>query len=97
MVVPELHILVKGWKGSCILITIILSKNLLLKLVNSFWLGSIEGIASEGEEKSNTASGPDTEIDEDKTKGYGNTSHGSHLTKTSEGVAESEDVEGKKT
>lgn len=54
-------------------------------------------MVSEGEEKSNTALGPDTEIDEDKTKGYGTTRHGSHLTKTSVGVAESEDVEGKKT
>lgn len=50
----------------------------------------------EGEEKY-TASASETEIDEDKTKGYGTTRHGSHLTKTSEGVAESEDVEGKKT
>ena len=55
-----------------------------------------EDMVSEGEEKS-TASGSDTEIDEDKTKGYGTTRHGSHLTKTTEGVAESEDVEGKKT
>ena len=57
----------------------------------------IESMVSEGEEKSNTASGSDTEIDEDKAKGYGTTRHGSHLTKTSEGVAESKDVEGKKT
>jgi hypothetical protein len=53
-------------------------------------------MVSEGEEKS-TASGSDTEIDEGKTKGYGTTRHGSHLTKTAEGVAESEDVEGKNT
>lgn len=53
-------------------------------------------MVSEGEEKS-TTSWSDTKIDEDKTKGYGTTRHGSHLTKTSEGVAESEDVEGKKT
>jgi hypothetical protein len=53
-------------------------------------------MVSEGEEKS-TTSASETEIDEDKTKGYGTTRHGSHLTKTSEGVAESEDVEGKKT
>jgi hypothetical protein len=53
-------------------------------------------MVSEGEEKS-TVSRSDTEIDDDKTKGYGTTRHGSHLTKTSEGVAESEDVEGKKT
>jgi hypothetical protein len=52
-------------------------------------------MVSEREEKSTTTS--DTELDEDKTKGYGTTRHGSHLTKTSEGVAESEDVEGKKT
>ena len=53
-------------------------------------------MVSEAEEKS-TASESETEIDEDKTKGYGTTRHGSHLTKTSEGVADSEDVEGKKT
>ena len=54
-------------------------------------------MVSNREEKS-TTSASDTEIDEDKTKGYGTTTrHGSHLTKTSEGVAESEDVEGKKT
>ena len=52
-------------------------------------------MVSEGEEKT-TASGSDTEIEEDKTKGYGTTRHGSHLTKTTEGVAESDDVEGKK-
>ena len=54
-------------------------------------------MVSKGEEKSTTASESDTEIDEDKTKGYGTTRHGSHLTKTTEGVADSEDVEGKKT
>lgn len=53
-------------------------------------------MVSQEEEKS-TTSASDAEIDEDKTKGYGTTRHGSHLTKTSEGVAESEDVEGKKT
>jgi hypothetical protein len=53
-------------------------------------------MASEREEKS-TAATSDTEIDEDKTKGYGTTRPGSHLTKTTAGVAESEDVEGKKT
>ncbi len=57
----------------------------------------IDIMVSEGEEKSTTVSTSDTEMDEDKTKGYGTTRHGSHLTKTSEGVAESEDVEGKKT
>lgn len=57
----------------------------------------IDTMVSEGEEKSTATSASDTEIDEDKTKGYGTTRHGSHLTKTSEGVAESEDVEGKKT
>jgi hypothetical protein len=56
----------------------------------------IDNMVSEGEEKS-TTSASDAEIDEDKTKGFGTTRHGSHLTKTSEGVAESEDVEGKKT
>jgi hypothetical protein len=53
-------------------------------------------MVSNREEKS-TTSASDIEIDEDKTKGYGTTRHGSHLTKTSEGVAESEDVESKKT
>ncbi|MDQ4066922.1 MAG: hypothetical protein M3114_04985 [Thermoproteota archaeon] len=57
----------------------------------------IDTMVSEGEEKSTTTSASDTEMDEDKTKGYGTTRHGSHLTKTSEGVAETEDVEGKKT
>jgi hypothetical protein len=55
----------------------------------------IDNMVSNREEKS-TTSAFDTEIDEDKTKGYGTTRHGSYLTKTSEGVAESEDVEGKK-
>jgi hypothetical protein len=73
--------------------TIIESGNLVLKLVNSFWLET-STMVSEGEEKSTTTS--DSEIEEDKSKGYGTTRHGSHLTKTSEGVAESEDVEGKK-
>jgi hypothetical protein len=75
--------------------TMISSENLVLKLVNSFLLKHL-AMVSEGEEKSTTATS-DTEMDEDKTKGYGTTRHGSHLTKTSEGVAESEDVEGKKT
>jgi len=48
------------------------------------------------EDKSNTASGTDTEMDDDKTKGGYTTRHGSHLTKTTEGVAESEDVEAAK-
>jgi hypothetical protein len=56
----------------------------------------MKSMVSEGEEKS-VAAESDTEIDEEKTKGYGTTRHGSHLTKTAEGVAESEDVEGKKT
>lgn len=56
----------------------------------------IENMVSEGEEKS-TASWSDTEIDEDKTIGYDTSRRGSHLTKTSEGIAESEDVEGKQT
>jgi hypothetical protein len=56
----------------------------------------IESMVIEGEEKS-TASGSDTEIDEDKTIGHGTSRHGSHLTKTSEGITESEDVEGKQT
>jgi hypothetical protein len=54
-------------------------------------------MVSEGEEKSTTTSASDTEITDDKAKGGYTTRHGSHLTKTSEGVAESEDVEGKKT
>ena len=57
---------------------------------------NMKSMVSEGEEKS-TTSGSDTEIDEEKTKGYDTTRYGSHLTKTAEGVAESEDVEGKKT
>jgi hypothetical protein len=54
-------------------------------------------MVSEGEEKSTTTSTSDTEMTDDKAKGGYTTRHGSHLTKTSEGVAESEDVEGKKT
>jgi hypothetical protein len=54
-------------------------------------------MVSDGEEKTTGGATPDTKIDEDKAKGYGTTRHGSHLTKTSEGVDESEDVEGKKT
>lgn len=53
-------------------------------------------MVSEAEEKSTTSSS-DTEITDEKTKGGYTTRHGSHLTKTSEGVAESEDVEGKNT
>jgi hypothetical protein len=54
-------------------------------------------MVSEGEEKTTSGALSDTKIDEDKTKGYGTTRHGPHLTKTSEGLAESENVEGKKT
>ncbi|HWS20101.1 MAG TPA: hypothetical protein VN239_05390 [Nitrososphaera sp.] len=56
-------------------------------------------MVSEGEEKSttSTSSASDTEMEDDKAKEYGTTRHGSHLTKTAEGIAESEDVEGKKT
>lgn len=59
----------------------------------------IDTMVSEGEEKSTTfTSASDTEMDDDdKAKGYGTTRHGSHLTNTAESVAESEDVEGKKT
>jgi hypothetical protein len=53
-------------------------------------------MVSESEEKSGISSS-DTEEMDDKTKGGYTTRHGSHLTKTSEGVAESEDVEGKKS
>jgi hypothetical protein len=34
----------------------------------------------------------ETEDEKQKTKGYGTTRHGSHLTKTSEGTASSEEV-----
>jgi hypothetical protein len=51
-------------------------------------------MVSKEKEKSATISG--SEIEQDKSKGYGTTRHGSHLTKTSEGAAECEDVEGKK-
>jgi hypothetical protein len=54
-------------------------------------------MVSEGEEKTNSGAISDTEMNGDRTEGYGTTRHGSHLTKTSEGVAESEDVEGKKS
>ena len=55
-------------------------------------------MVSEGEEKSTTStSASDTEMEDDKAKEYDTTRHGSHLTKTAEGIAESEDVEGKKT
>jgi hypothetical protein len=53
-------------------------------------------MVSEGEEKS-TTSASDTQMDDDKATAKYTTRHGSHLTKTAEGVAESEDVEGKKT
>jgi hypothetical protein len=43
-------------------------------------------MVSEGEEKTANEAKSDTEMDEDKTKGYGTTRHGSHLTKTSEDV-----------
>ena len=54
-------------------------------------------MVSEGEEKTNSGALSHTEMDGDRTEGYATTRHGSHLTKTSEGVAESEDVEGKKS
>jgi len=57
----------------------------------------MNNMVSEGEEKSTTASASDTQFDDDKAKAQYTTRHGSHLTKTSEGVAESEDVEGKET
>ena len=53
-------------------------------------------MVSEWEEKTTSGALSDTKIDEDKTKGYGTTRHGTHLTKTSEDLAESENVEGKK-
>ena len=54
-------------------------------------------MVSEGEEKSTSTSASDTEMDDDKATAKYTTRHGSHLTKTAEGVAESEDVESKKT
>jgi hypothetical protein len=54
-------------------------------------------MVSEGEEKSTSTSASDTQMDEDKSTAKYTTRHGSHLTKTSEGVADSEDNEGKKT
>jgi len=54
-------------------------------------------MVSEGEEKSTSTSASDTEMDDDKATEKYTTRHGSHLTKTAEGVAEYEDVEGKKT
>jgi hypothetical protein len=54
-------------------------------------------MVSEGEEKSTTTSASDTEMDDDKATAKYTTRHGSHLTKTSEGVAESEDVEDTKS
>ncbi len=53
-------------------------------------------MVSEGEEKSTTTSTSDTEMSDEKAQGGYTTRHGSHLTKTSEGVAGSEDAEGKK-
>ncbi len=53
-------------------------------------------MVSEAEENS-SASTSDTEMTDDKAKGGYTTRHGSHLTKTSEGVAESKDVESNKT
>jgi len=75
--------------------TILQSKNFVLKLVNNFWLNSIVIMVSE-EEKS-TSSAFDTEMTDDKAKGGYTTRHGSHLTKTTQGVAESEDIEATKT
>ena len=54
-------------------------------------------MVSEGEEKSTSTSASDTEMNDDKATAKYTTRHGSHLTKTAEGVAESEDVESKKT
>ena len=54
-------------------------------------------MVSDGEEKSTSTSASDTEMDDDKATAKYTTRHGSHLTKTAEGVAESEDVESKKT
>ncbi len=53
-------------------------------------------MVSEGEDKSNTTSTSDTEMSDEKAQGGSTTRHGSHLTKTSEGVSGSEDAEGKK-
>jgi hypothetical protein len=53
-------------------------------------------MSSEGEEKSNTSTTSDTEMTDEKAQGGYTTRHGSHLTKTSEGVAGAEDTEGKK-
>ncbi len=51
-------------------------------------------MVSEGEENSaTTSSGSDTQMTDDKAKGGYTTRHGSHLTKTTEGVAESEGKE----
>ena len=55
----------------------------------------MNNMVSEGEEKSTTTSTSDTQFDDDKAKAQYTTRHGSHLTRTSEGVAESEDSEGK--
>ena len=54
-------------------------------------------MVSEGEEKSTSTSASETQMDDDKATAKYTTRHGSHLTKTSEGVSESEDTEGKKT
>ncbi len=58
---------------------------------------TIDTMVSEGEEKSTSTSASDTQMDDDKATAKYTTRHGSHQTKTSEGVAESEDTEGKKT
>jgi hypothetical protein len=63
---------------------------------HSFWLWFKDNMVSEAEEKSST-SASDTEMTDDKAKGGYTARHGSHLTKTIEGGAESEDVEGEKT
>jgi hypothetical protein len=47
-------------------------------------------MVSEGEEKSTSTSESDTQMDDDKATAKYTTRHGSHLTKTSEGVSESE-------
>lgn len=54
-------------------------------------------MVSEGEEKSSATSASDTEMSDDKAKGGYTTRHGSHLTKTTEGIAESEGAEETKT
>ncbi len=65
-------------------------------MVNTFVADLIHIMSNEGEEKSTTTSASDTEMTDEKAQGGYTTRHGSHLTKTSEGVADSEDAEGKK-